>query len=613
MQLQIALFGNPNSGRTSLFNLLTGATNAAGNWSGATTEILHGSFRYRGNRFIVWDMPGIYALSNLSPAELPLRHFLERQGPEMLVVNVVDSLHLERNLYLTTQLIETGVPLIVALNMTDALHRQGAYIDAASLSQTLGAPCIEISALSGWGVERLLAAILELASQRRHSQRFAGVSVRHIKNLATSAKTPAQRYRQIEKTVVQTLRRPSDTEKKQIGIQLDAILCHRLWALPLFIAVICSLFYLAFGPLGAWLQNGFQLIFSQWLPAVTRQLLLQCGVAESITRLLVEGAIAGVGAILTFLPQLVILFLGLALLEHSGYMARIAFITDKLLAGFGLSGKAFIPMVLGFGCSVPAVIACASLDDKGERTAAMLAVPFISCSARMPVYVLLSGIFFPNAQELVVISLYLLGIAAALLTSLCLKPVLRQTNKPPFLMEIPPYRKPTWRNLWQTVWQKIWDYIQQAGTVIFLASITVWFLDNFNWQGQAVDSAHSILASLGTFIAPFLAPLGFGSWQIAVALLSGFFTKDAVVSSLAVLYAGLSAENLSSAISQSLSPAAAYALMVFVLLYTPCVATISAIRKCSGCRTVAWSAALYQLALAWIAAFCVYRLAMLFL
>ncbi|MEG2213008.1 MAG: ferrous iron transport protein B, partial [Clostridiales bacterium] len=421
-----------------------------------------------------------------------------------------------------------------------------------------------------------------------------------------------ERYRAVADIASRVVKKSPLIKRHEFSRKLDAIVCQRVLALPIFMLVMCAIFYLSFGPVGSFIQGLFKLAFYQWLPQAAESALAAMGMGPSVTGLVIDGIIAGVGAVLVFLPQLMLLFFCLSLLEFSGYMARAAFITDKLLAGFGLSGMSFIPMVLGFGCSVPAIMSCGSLENKRERMVTMMVVPFMSCSARMPVYVLFAAAFFATHQTLVVISLYLLGVAVALLTTLVLSPRIMQGRKPVFLMEIPPYRKPVWHCVWRSLWVRTWDYISQAGTVILIASVVIWFFSNFNWHMQLTHSATSILAQLGVVMAPVFAPLGFGTWQMTVALISGFLTKEAVVSSLAVLYAGsMGIGGLGDVLGGLISPPAAYALMVFVLLYTPCVATLAAVYKgSSSWKFTAWMV-VYQLAVAWLLSFVVYRIGLL--
>ncbi len=659
MKLEIALFGNPNSGRTTLFNELTGAGRSVGNWTGVTVALEIGHFHYRQQAFDIVDMPGIYSLFTHSPEQLTACQYLLNYHPDV-IVNVVDCTNLERNLYLTTQLIETGVPVVVALNMGDELSRQGLALNLPELSRQLGAPCVTISAVKRIGVDHLLDKVLELAENPRlcndgpiacrFSPEINGKLAEIMAKLPEDAVPPPlnprwaalqmleehwqggdipqelvgggddwelrigeERYQMAAEIAAKGIRKSPYIKRHEITRKIDAVVCHRVWALPIFVLVMCAIFFLSFGPVGAWIQGWFKLAFTQWLPAAAGDALAALGAGEVVRGLFVDGIIAGVGAVLVFLPQLMLLFFCLSLLEFSGYMARAAFITDKLLAGFGLSGMSFIPMVLGFGCSVPAIMACGSLENRRERMVTMMVVPFMSCSARMPVYVLFAAAFFAANQGLVVISLYLLGILVALLTTLVLSPRIMKGQRPVFIMEMPPYRKPVWHCVWRSLWVRTWDYISQAGTVILLASVVIWFLSGFNWQLQQADSASSILASLGVLASPLFAPLGFGSWQMTVSLISGFLTKEAVVSSLAVLYAdSLGAGGLGQVLSTLLSPAAAYAFMVFVLLYTPCVATLAAVRKTSGSRRFTAWMVVYQLLVAWVVAFVVYHIGLLF-
>jgi ferrous iron transport protein B len=371
------------------------------------------------------------------------------------------------------------------------------------------------------------------------------------------------------------------------------------------------IFGLSFGPPGNFIKHLFERALLVWLPAMLSHGLVAAGAGEMTRSLLTEGIIPGVGGVLVFLPQLTILFLCLALMEFSGYMARAAFLTDKLLGRFRLSGMSFIPMVLGFGCSVPAIMATRALENKRERLLTMTVIPFMSCGARMPVYALFAGAFFARGQSLIIFSLYLLGVAVGLATALLLRPLIMRKEQPLFLMEMPPYRKPVWHCVARTVWVRAWDFISRAGVIILIASVIIWFMNHFNWRFYyTADGAGSLLQSLGQGLAPLFAPLGFGHWPFAVALLSGFMAKEAVVASLSILLTGQL--SLSAVLNGLLSPAAAYAFLVFVLLYTPCIATLAAIKRESGSLKFLGGYIAYQLAAAWLISFMIFRLALMF-
>ena len=656
MKAEIALLGNPNCGKTTLFNELTGDNKTVGNWTGVTVTLEVGHFHYQGQAIDIVDLPGIYSLLTHSPEQITACEYLVNYHPDVLI-NIVDSTNLERNLYLTTQLVETGVPVVVALNMEDELRKEGLSLDAKALSDRLGVPCVKISATKRIGIDKLMQTVMHVVHKPElgRPSRFPDFYSAEIKqqidetmshidhkdvpehlNLRWVAlqmleehwqgTTPAhlagmgddwelrigeERYARIREIVPQVLKKSPFIRRNEMTKRIDAIVCHRIWAFPIFLMIMLLIFYISFGPFGSMINEWFGLFFDEWLPSATHSLLSVLQTGPVLESLLIDGIIAGVGGVLVFLPQLMLLFFFLSLLEYSGYMARAAFITDKLLARFGLSGMSFIPMVLGFGCSVPAVMACRVLDSRRERLLTMAIVPFMSCSARMPVYLLFAAAFFASRKWLVIGSLYLIGILAALLTALMLRPVLMKGDRPLFLMEMPPYRKPVWHCIWRTLWLRTWDFISRAGSIILIASVVVWFLNNFNLQLQlTADSSQSILSRLGMLLAPIFQPLGYGYWQIAVALLTGLMAKEAVVSTLSVLLAGGTAVDI--ALSTMLTPPAAYALLVFVLLYTPCVATLAALRRESGKWGFVARSFVYQMAFAWFVSWIIYRIGLLF-
>ena len=657
MKLEIGLFGNPNCGKTTLFNELTGGNRSVGNWTGTTVTLDIGHFHYKKQAIDLVDIPGIYSLFTHTPEQLTGCEYLLNYHPDVLL-NVVDSTNLERNLYLTTQLIESGIPVVVALNMHDAMQEQGLFVDAKKLSELLGTPCVKISAAKGYGIEKLLETIMAVVknpslcdSDRivnqfspeirekleqivaqiddesvpehidRHwvgiqmmKEHWQGELPEELRGQGDAWETAIseERYRIIGQIVDQVIKVSPLIRRRQLSEKIDAVVCNRYLALPIFCLVMFLIFYLAFGPLGNALNNAFEYLFNDLIAGWVSAGLTAAGAGSFLSGLIIDGIIGGVGAVMVFLPQLAILFLCLALLEFSGYMARAAFITDKLLSKFGLSGMSFIPMILGFGCSVPAIMACRALDNKKERLLTMMIIPFFSCSARMPVYAVFAAAFFADMQYLVIFSLYFLGILVALLTSVILRPKIMQKEKPVFLMEMPPYRKPVWHCIWSSVWVRVWDFISRAGTIILLASVVVWLLSNVNISFQMVGTDASILSTIGKFIAPIFSPMGFGFWQIAVALITGFMAKEAVISTLGVLYAS-AAVPLSAVLTSLISPASAFALMVFVLLYTPCVATLTAMRRESGSAKYTLFMMLYQLGVAWLVSFIIYHLINLFI
>jgi len=651
MKLEIALFGNPNVGKSTLFNELTGGSYPVGNWTGTTVNLMIGHFHYKKQAVDIVDMPGIYSLLTHSPEQIAGCDYLLKYHPDA-IINIIDSTNLERNLYLTTQLIETGVPVVVALNMDDEMKEQGVYVDAKLLSELLGTPCVKISATKGHGLSKLLDTVMAVAEHpsltdsdkliRQFSPQLQE-KLEHIVQMIDSDNVPEhidrhwiglqmmkehwqgdlpeelqgqgntweatigeERYRIISEIVKQVVKVSPLIRRRQLSQKIDAIVCNRFLAFPVFIVVMFLIFFLAFGPVGNVVYNGFSYLFNDIFAAATLKWLTAASAGPVITGLVIDGIIGGVGAVMVFLPQLTILFLCLAMLEFSGYIARAAFMTDKLLAKFHLSGMSFIPMVLGFGCSVPAIMACRSLDNKRERLLTMMIIPFMSCSARMPVYVLFAAAFFADKKYLIIFSIYALGILMAFITAVILSPMIMKKQSPLFMMEMPPYRKPVWHCVWRSVWVRVWDFISHAGTVILIASIVVWFLSNFNSDFVMVTSNESLLGNIGRGMSPFFAPLGFGYWQITVALILGFMSKEAVISTLAVLYAG--ASSLTLALTSVITPVAAFALMVFVLLYTPCIATLTAMRRESGSWKYTFFMMVYQFGVAWVVSFLIYHL-----
>jgi ferrous iron transport protein B len=621
--MEIALFGNPNSGKTTLFNELTGGSLSVGNWTGTTVNVETGHFRYKNQEADILDLPGVYSLLTASPEQMAGCLYL-RQTPPDVIVNIVDATNLERNLYLTTQLVETGLPVVVALNMNDELQAQGVIIDTKLLSGLLGVPCVKISSTTGQGLRKLLDSVLEAAGQERNQdevKRFIAPDGRDmLEKAAEVCDQPAQpigatltlktaaaeeRYQAVTNIVAQVRNFSPLARWRRLSKKIDAVVCHRVLALPIFFAVMFFIFFLSFGPVGNVVYRGFDYLFRDVFATTVSQWLAAGQVGPVLSGLIVDGIIRGVGAVMAFLPQLAILFFCLALLEFSGYIARAAFITDKFLAHFGLSGMSFIPMILGFGCSVPAIMACRSLHHRGERLLTMMIIPFISCSARMTVFALLAATFFNEQRFLVIFLLYVLGVVMAFITSLILSPFLLKGHRPAFLMEMPPYRKPVWHCVWRSVWVWVWDFLSHAGTVILIAAVAVWFLSNFNASWQMVDSSNSLLGNIGRGMAPLFAPLGFGYWQIVVALILGFMSKEAVISTLAVLYAGTA--TLSAALATVISPLAAFALMVFILLYTPCIATLTAMHRESGSWGYTLLMMIYQFGVAWLASFLIYH------
>ena len=665
-----ALAGNQNCGKTTLFNQLTGANQHVGNFPGVTVDCKTGTIRGHEN-VTVADTPGIYSLSPFSNEEIVTRDFLLKSHPDG-IINIVDAMNIERNLYLTLQLIELGLPIVIALNMMDEVRENGGSIDVNRLEGELGVPVVPISAAKNEGVEELIehaihvarfkegpsrpdfcqdeGSIAETAVHRSmhavmhliedHARR-ASLPIRfaaskllegdepvtaalelddnekdtlgHIltqleKESGTDADAALSdaRYRFIEGICSECVSKPHESKERLRSLRLDKILTGRYTAIPAFIAIMALVFYLTFGLIGTALSDLFSLAIDK-ITAIADSALTAFGLNPVVHSLVIDGVFAGVGSVLSFLPIIVVLFFFLSILEDSGYMARVSFVMDKLLRKFGLSGRSFVPMLIGFGCSVPAIMATRTLSSDRDRKMTILLVPFMSCSAKLPIYALFTYAFFPDHRALVMISLYLIGIVFGILFALILKNTGFKGNPIPFVLELPNYRMPSARSVFQLIWEKTKDFVTRAFTVIFFASIIIWFLQTFDIRLNAVsDSKDSMLAAIGSFIAPIFAPLGFGDWRISTALITGFMAKESVVSTLTVLFS-----DTLSALSSIFTPATAFVFLTFTLLYTPCVAAIATVRRELGRR---WSigVVVLQCAVAWIAAAAVRLIIMLF-
>ena len=670
-EMKLALVGNPNCGKTTLFNALTGSNQYVGNWPGVTVEKKEGRAEVDGKPVTVVDLPGIYSLSPYSMEEIVARDFIVGERPDA-IIDIIDATNIERNLYLTAQLLELERPMVIALNFMDEVEKHGDKIDVERLSRALGVPVIPITARSGKNVQELL--------EEAHRQMHVGVTVEPddlyddfthqihhkvgelIHDKAYAAGIPAHwasikliegdslvkkalglskdeedrleaicreyegaydlgdretliadaRYQFIQEVVSQCVRRGRPLGAPTLSDRIDAVVTHKFLAIPVFLLMMLAMFALTFGP-GQALSDGVDVLISGYFAGAVRSVLAAAGTAPWVEALLVDGVIAGVGGVLTFLPQIAILFLFLSFLEDSGYMARAAFIMDRLLRRFGLSGKAFIPMLMGFGCTVPAVMGARTMENEKDRRMTIMLVPFMSCSARLPVYGLMSAAFFPKYSGLVVFSLYVIGILFAIVSGLILKKTMFQGEPAAFLLELPPYRLPTFKNCAMHVWEKVRGFLVKAGTLILAMSVVLWFLQNFGPGFTMVeDASGSFLGLIGGLIAPLLRPLGFGTWQAAVALLSGLIAKEAVVSSMSMFYGfslGASGTVVASALSGTFqTPVAAYAFLVFVLLYVPCVAAVSTIRKEMNSTKWTIRSILWQVCAAYLGSFLVYQI-----
>lgn len=663
-----ALAGNQNCGKTTLFNQLTGSNQHVGNFPGVTVDQKSGVIRGQKDCTVV-DLPGIYSIRTYTPEELVTRDFILGQRPDG-IINIVDATNIERNLYLTLQLMEMRIPMVLALNMMDEVQGNGGTIDVQKMSQILGIPVVPISAMKNQGVDELIHAALATARERTLPQfldfcpkdspvhrcihavchqiddhaRAAGLPVRFAaakliegdpdileklrldpneqellehaivqmeeeRGLDRNAALADMRYDFIERVCRDTVVKCRESRERARSAAIDRVVTHRHLALPLFFAVMLSIFYLTFNVIGAvlsdWLAAGIDA-----LSALVDTGLTAYGINPVVHSLVIDGVFAGVGSVLSFLPLIVVLFFFLSILEDTGYMARVAFVMDQLLRKIGLSGRSIVPMLIGFGCSVPAIMATRTLASERDRRMTILLTPFMSCSAKIPIYAVFSAAFFPRYGGLVMISLYLTGILVGILAAKVLGRTAFRGNPVPFVMELPNYRFPSLKSVGLLCWEKAKDFLTRAFTVIFIATLVVWFLQTFDLRLNVVaDSGQSLLAALGTWVAPLFAPLGFGDWRVSTALITGFIAKESVISTLGIL-TGATAD-VAAALDGLFTTATAVSFLVFTLLYTPCVAAISAVKRELGSGWKAAGVALGQCAVAWVVAFGVYRLVLL--
>lgn len=669
--LKLALCGNQNAGKTTLFNRLTGSNQHVGNWPGVTVERKEGTL-LKNKQITIVDLPGIYSLTPYTAEEIISRRVVLSDDVDA-IINIVDATNLERNLYLTLQLAEVGKPMVVALNMMDEVRQNGDVIDVKALSKELGMPVIAISAKQNEGVDKLIHAVHEVVEQRKlppivdicsgnlHEAihgvmllietRTGGIPVRfaatklvegdedmraqlklndheihvieelveimeHRSGMERDAAIADARYRFIETLMTRTVRRHREVDAPNKSDKLDKIFTHRWLAFPVFFAVMVVVFYISFGPLGTWIADGFNTLLDG-LSGAGASLLAHIGLPEEgwVYGLLVDGVFVGVTSVLGFLPPILLLFLCLSILEDSGYMARAAFLMDRPLRRIGLTGRAFIPMVMGFGCSVPAIAATRALSsDKDKRLTSWL-TPFMSCGAKVPVYGLMVSAFFPNHRALAMVGLYGLGIAVAIVAGLFLQRLkLFQAASAPFIMELPTYRLPTVRNTALLLWDKARDFLKRAFTVIFAASVVIWLLQSFTpgLTRSAADSSDSILAYIGGGLAWLLMPLGFGTWQAASSLVSGLIAKESVIATMAIIYAQGDEGMLTHMMSTVFTPLAATAFLAFIVLYMPCMAAFAVMRRELGTKW-ALGGVLFQTGTAWVVSFLIYQIGRLFI
>lgn len=666
--LTFALAGNQNCGKTTLFNQLTGSSQHVGNFPGVTVDRKDGSIRGKSNT-LVTDLPGIYSMSPYSSEEIVTRNFVLNEHPRG-IINIVDATNIERNLYLTMQLMELDIPMVLALNMMDEVRENGGSIIINRMEEMLGIPVVPISAAKNEGIDELVAHALHVAKYQEKPEKIdfcdadddggavhrclhaimhliedhaqeAGIPVRfaaaklaegdqlileklkldqnekemleHIvkqmeseRGLDRAAAIAHMRFDFIEKICDETVIKPKESKEHIRSTKIDRILTGKYTAIPCFVGIMALVFYLTFGVIGAFL-SGILDMGIEALGGAIDQLMAAAHVNSVLHSLVMDGIFNGVGSVLSFLPVIVTLFFFLSLLEDSGYMARVAFVMDKLLRKIGLSGRSIVPMLIGFGCTVPGVMASRTLPSERDRRMTILLTPFMSCSAKLPIYAFFAAAFFPENSALVMILLYFGGIVMGILMALLLRRTMFSGEAVPFVMELPNYRMPGAKNVGHLLWDKAKDFLQRAFTVIFIATLVIWFLQTFDIHLNVVtDSKDSILAMAASVIAPIFRPMGFGDWRISTALITGFMAKESVVSTLSVLFGS------TEALLVAITPLAAASLLVFCLLYTPCVAAVAAIKRELGGK---WAAGVVigQCVIAWIAAFVVYMIAGIFI
>ena len=663
-----ALVGNQNCGKTTLFNQLTGSNQHVGNFPGVTVDSKEGVMRGAKGCSVV-DLPGIYSLRPYTAEEIVTRDFILNQKPDG-IINIVDATNIERNLYLTLQLLEMQIPMVLALNMMDEVRGNGGTIDVQKMSDELGIPVVPIAAAKNEGIEDLVESAVRVAHTRTlpkrvdfcddgpvhrcihavshliedHAQaagmarRFAAtkliegdediisrlllnqnelemvehsiVEMEDEGKLDRNAAIASMRYDYIERLCSKTVVKCRESREHLRSVRIDRVLTNKYAALPIFVGIMLLIFWLTFDVVGAGLQDLLALGISR-LSAVVDHGLTAYGMNPVVHSLMIDGIFAGVGSVVSFLPIIVVMFFFLSILEDTGYMARVAFVMDKLLCKIGLSGRSFVPMLIGFGCTVPAVMATRTLPSARDRRLTILLTPFMSCSAKIPIYAVFTAAFFPQHAVLTMALLYFGGMVVGVLISLLLNHTVFRGNPVPFVMELPNYRLPTLKSVAMLLWDKARDFLQRAFTVIFVATLAIWFLESFDLHLNFVtDSSRSLLASIGRILAPVFRPLGFEDWRVTTALITGFTAKEAVVSTLGIL-TGAGTEHLSAALSGLFTPLSAVSFLTFTLLYTPCVAAIAAIGRELGGRLRGAVVAVFQCVVAWCVAAGLYQLLLL--
>ena len=659
-----ALAGNQNCGKTTLFNALTGSNQHVGNFPGVTVDQKVGTIR--GTDHQVVDLPGIYSIRPYTQEEIVTRDFILNSKPDA-IINIVDATNIERNLYLTLQLLALKIPTVIALNMMDELTGNGGSIDVKKLSQALGVPVVPISAVKNQGISELVDILLSTAQNRvlpkvqdfcpdgpvhrvihavchniedhaqraRIARRFAAtkliegeadffnllqlsqnekeliehsiIEMEADTGLDRNAALADMRYNFIDSVCAGCVKKASESKEHRRSVEIDRVLTNRYLAIPLFISIMGLVFFLTFNVVGAFLSDVMEYAVDG-LTMLADRALTAYDINPVVHSLIIDGIFAGVGSVLSFLPLIVTLFFFLSILEDSGYMARVAFVMDKLLRKIGLSGRSFVPMLIGFGCSVPAIMATRTLSSNRDRKMTILLTPFMSCSAKIPIYTLFAAAFFPGKELPVMILLYFGGMVMGILMALVLKTTMFRGNPVPFVMELPNYRFPSAKSVLLLMWEKAKDFLTRAFTVIFMATVIIWFLQSFDLKLNVVsNSTQSILAWLGQLVAPLFAPLGFGDWRMVTALVSGFTAKEAVVSTFGVIL-GVSAEQLQVALHSLFTPLSAASFLTFCLLYTPCVAAVATIRRELGSKWKTVAVVIAQCLVAWLAALLVYQI-----
>lgn len=664
MGLHIALVGNPNSGKTTLFNDLTGSNQYVGNWPGVTVEKKTGKAKHDHLTIDITDLPGIYSFSTYTLEEVIAREFVE-SGDVDVIINIVDASNIERNLFLTLQLLEMRKPMVIAMNMMDVLKTRGTLLDCEALSKQLNVPIVPIVASKSQGIRELLQTaanqmgiipplpmiyneqlehVIQMVEKklkidvmsRMHAVRYVeegGIAVLGhtidpiflaqlneevekkiaFKNIDRDMIISDEKYAFITSLVKGVTIQVKEKEKYSLSDKIDAIVTHRIFAIPIFLFVMFGMFSLSFGPVGSFFKSGFEWLIQEGVIVPIASVLKLLEVSDWMYSLVVDGVLGGVGSVLSFLPEITILFLTLSILEDTGYMARAAFIMDRLLRKFGLSGRSFIPMIMGFGCTVPALMATRTLESERDRRLTMMITPFMSCGARFPIYAVFAAAFFADSQATVVFSIYLLGIMVAVVSGIILKRFVTKGKISSFIMELPEYRWPTAKNLFLHTWDRVKGFIIKAGTVILVAMVIIWFLQSFDFSLRLVDdSVNSIFGIIGTHLAIVFKPLGFGDWRSAMSLIVGLVAKEAVVGTLGVLYGvGEAAvdnpELLSAPLRTMYTPLSAYAFMAFTLLYMPCIAAFAAMKREMNSWKWTLIAVSYQTGVAWLVAFVIYQ------